>query len=113
MEKEQNTKTMNEIESEITLQGVIYATLEIVEGELEESWYSPESPFTKDEISAIESYLKASGFHRVHPEGKEYTSLTDGGLKSYFVMVNDNLGIIAGIVEYEKGKLPAYKAIKA
>lgn len=116
MEKEQKitgAKTMDEIESAITLQEIINATEEIVEGDSEEAWYDPESPFTKDEISAIESYLNACGFHRVRPEGNEYTPLTDGGLKTYFVMVNDNLGIIAGIVEYEKCKSPSYKAIKA
>jgi hypothetical protein len=115
MEKEQNTgaKTMNEVESEITLKGIIDATEEIIEGDSEEAWYDPESPFTKDEISAIESYLKACGFRRVHPERNEYAPLTDGDLNTHFVMVNDNLGIIAGIVEYEKCKSPSYKAIKA
>lgn len=108
MEKEQMYETISE-----NLKGIIDATAEIVVGDSGESWYDPESPFTKDEISAIESYLKACGFHRVRPKGDEYTRLTDGGLSTNFVMVNDNLGIIAGIVEYEKCKSPSYKAIKA
>ncbi len=115
MGKEQKTtdaETMYETVSE-NLKGIIDATAEIVVGDSEEVWYDPESPFTKDEISAIESYLNACGFHRVHPEGNEYAHLIDGGLKTNFVMANDNLGIIAGIVEYEKCKSPSYKVIKA
>ncbi len=114
MKKEQKTGAETKYETvSDTLKGIIDATAEIVVGDSEEAWYDPESPFTEDEISAIESYLNACGFHRVHPEENEYTHLIDGGLSTNFVMVNDDLGIIAGIVEYEKCKSPSYKAIKA
>lgn len=109
----EQTRTTYETESTIALHEVIKATEEVISGDSGEAWYEPDNPFTKDQIAAIESHLKACGFYRVQPSNGECDRLTDGNLTTNLAMKNDNLGVIAGIVEYKKCKSPSFKVVKA
>lgn len=110
--KQEQARTGYESESLAVFQETIKATDEVISGDSKEAWYEPENPLTKDQIAGIESQLKACGFHRVRPTDGKYSPLTDGGLTTYFVMKNDNLDVVAGLVVYKKCEDPQFKVVK-